>query len=64
MGFLAIYKDSHAIFSYWAACFSLGVVYLLGLWDGVSSPAFIVGQIFMGVIGMLREYHLYRNKEK
>ena len=60
MDWLKPYCNGSIMFSYWAGCFSLGMVYLVGLWDGMSSPAFIVGQIFMGAIGMLREYHLYR----
>lgn len=36
----------------------MGLVYFFGLWDGQGSPAFIVGQVVIGAVGLLREIHL------
>lgn len=47
--------------SLWTGCIVMGLVYLLGLWDGHGSPAFIVGQIMLGVIGVLREIYIARH---
>ena len=45
---------------FWSGCIVMGLVYFLGLWDGQGSPAFIVGQVVIGAVGLLREIHLDR----
>lgn len=42
----------------WMGCIVMGIVYLTGLWDGNGSPAFIIGQIVLGVVGLLRERYV------
>lgn len=41
---------------YWLLCILMAVLYILIAWDGISSLAFVFGQIAMGIIGLLREY--------
>lgn len=51
---------------FWAGCAVMPLVYLYGLWDGRSSPAFIVGQVVLGVVGLCREAYIqnkYRRVE-
>lgn len=45
---------------FWSGCIVMGLVYFFGLWDGQGSPAFIVGQVVIGTVGLLREIHLDR----
>lgn len=53
--------ESHSQMSLlWAGYFVMGLAYYLWLWDEAGSPAFIIGQIIMGALGMCREYHLSR----
>ncbi len=42
----------------WMGCIVMGLVYLFGLWDSKGSSAFIVGQIVLGVVGLLRERYV------
>lgn len=45
----------------WIGCVVLGLAYLLFFYDGSESPAFIVGQIVLGVFGISREMHIKEN---
>jgi len=58
--FNEIFKSSSAMLSFWSGCIVMGLIYLFGLWDGQGSPAFIVGQVVIGAVGLLREIHLDR----
>lgn len=55
------YKSHRVMSCYWTGCFVLGLVYLFAMWDGSGSAAFIVSQVFMGALGMCREYYLSRH---
>lgn len=44
---------------YWLLCILMAVLYILVVWDGITSLAFVFGQIAMGIIGLLREYRGY-----
>ena len=46
----------------WKGCIVMGVIYLLFLWDRNTTPAFVVSQIVLGVIGWLREVHLTQSE--
>lgn len=54
-----IFKSFHAMTFLWIGCIVLGLVYLFGLWDGQGSPAFIVGQVWLGVVGIIRERYIH-----
>ena len=56
-----IFKSSSAMRFFWSGCIVIGLVYFFGLWDGQGSPAFIVGQVVIGTVGLLREIHLDLN---
>jgi len=43
---------------FWVGCAVMGIVYLLGVWDGQGSAAFIVGQIVLGIVGVAREFYI------
>lgn len=45
----------------WVACVITGAGSLLCLWNGSGSPSFIIGQIIMGLIGIMRERHLAKH---
>ena len=47
---------------FWIICAVLGLVYLFWVWPKTGTPAFIVSQIFMGLMGAMRELHLQRNQ--
>ena len=36
----------------------MGFVYLIGFWNGQGSPAFIVSQIALGIVGVVRERYI------
>lgn len=58
---IAMWKSNKAMVSLWVGCMVMGAVYLFGLWDGLGSPAFIVGQIVLGAIGLTRELYLKKH---
>jgi hypothetical protein len=60
-GILILLSSSSLMLCLWTGGIVMGAAYLLGLWDGQGSPAFIVGQIVLSVIGVLRELHLRKN---
>lgn len=53
-------KSSNLMLWFWIGCAVLGLVYLFWVWPKTGSPAFIVSQIFMGLMGALRELYLQR----
>lgn len=55
-------KSSNLMLWFWIVCAVLGLAYLFFLWPKTGSPAFIVSQIFMGLMGAMRELHLRRNQ--
>jgi len=55
-----MHNNFYSIF--WMGCVVLGIIYLFGIWDGQGTSAFIVGQIIMGVIGLIREYQINKPK--
>lgn len=57
-------KTSAGMLFLWSGCIVMGLVYLFGLWDGQGSPAFIVGQIVLGLVGLLRETYISRHYRK
>ncbi|MCS4309690.1 hypothetical protein M2404_004067 [Rheinheimera pacifica] len=56
-----MWKSHKLMLSMWIGVAVMGAVYLLGIWDGVEHPAFIVGQIVLGCIGAARELHLNKH---
>lgn len=58
---LRMFESSAAMLFLWTGCIVMGAIYLFGVWDGLGSPAFIVGQIVLGVVGMLREAYIIRH---
>lgn len=58
---MKFFKSSNWMLSLWIGSVVLGAVYLLGFGDGQGSPAFVVGQVVLGVIGSLRELYLQRS---
>ena len=53
-------KSSNWMLWFWIGSAVLGLVYLFGLWDRTGSPAFMVSQVVMGVLGAVRELYLQR----
>lgn len=54
-------KTATAMLFLWTGCIVMGLIYLFGLWDGQGSPAFIVGQVTLGIVGVLREIYIGRH---
>lgn len=54
-------KSTRWMSFYWIGCIVMGFVFLFGIWNWQGSSAFIVGQIVMGVIGLLREVYIKRH---
>ena len=53
-------RSSNLMLWFWIVCAVLGLAYLFFVWPKTGSPAFIVSQIFMGMMGAMRELHLQR----
>ncbi len=53
---MALWKSASLMRCLWIACIVMGLAYAFFLWDGSGSLAFVVGQVFMGSIGLAREY--------
>lgn len=53
-------KSSNCMTFIWTGSAVMGAAYLIGLWDGHGSPAFIVSQIVLGIIGAVRERYIRR----
>ncbi len=51
-------KNTYWMTFFWVGCAVMGIVYLLGVWDGQGSAAFIVGQIVLGIVGVAREFYI------
>ncbi len=56
-------RNSNWMLLLWIACAINGAVYLFFFWDGKGSPAFIVGQIALGLIGASREIYLQKSSQ-
>ena len=56
-----MFKSSAAMLCLWTGCIVMGLIYLFGLWDGQGSLEFIVGQVVLGIIGVLRETYIVRH---
>lgn len=55
-----MFRSSSWMLSLWIGCIVLGSAYLFGLRSHDESPAFIVGQIIMGLVGAGREIYLQK----
>ena len=51
-------KSSPWMTFFWIGCSVMGFVYLIGFWNGQGSPAFIVSQVALGIVGVIRERYI------
>lgn len=52
---MAFWKSTSSMRCFWIGCIVMGLAYAVFMWDGSGSMAFIVGQVFIGCIGLARE---------
>ncbi len=55
--------SSKYMLAIWIGCIVLGFAYIAFIWNGSDSLAFVVGQIVLGVIGIVREISINRELE-
>lgn len=56
-----MYKFSSLMISFWVGCIVMGLTYMIFFYDngnGSGNSAFIVGQVVIGWVGLLRENYL------
>lgn len=56
-----MWKSHEYMLCLWTGCAVMGTVYLFCMWNGDDSPAFIVGQIVMSILGIQRELYLKKS---
>lgn len=53
---MALWKSARLMCCFWIGCIVMALAYAFFLWDGRGTIAFVVGQVFMGSIGLAREF--------
>lgn len=56
-----IWESHKEMCGIWIGCIVMGLAYLFAFYDGSYSPAFIIGQVVLGVYGLLRELYLKKS---
>lgn len=52
---MAFWKSATMMRRFWLGCVVMGLTYALFLWEGNGTLMFVIGQVFMGSIGLARE---------
>lgn len=57
---MAFWKSVSSMRCFWFGCIVMGLAYAFFMWDGRGSLAFVAGQLFMGAVGLAREFVVAR----